>query len=58
MTIPGERAECCAAEGAYAENSQAKGLDSDDTLESNDAPKKQPAAAGNLSGKATEAQKR
>ena len=41
-----------------SKNSQAKGLDSDDTLESNGAPKKQPVAIGNLSGKATEAQKR
>lgn len=29
-----------------SENSQAKGLDSDDTLESNDAPKKQLAKCG------------
>ena len=42
MTIPGERAECCAAEGAYAENSQAKGLEPDGPPESlTEAPKKQ-----------------
>ena len=37
-------------------NSQAKGPASDETLESNDAPKKQFATAENLSGLITEAQ--
>jgi len=44
------------AEGARAKTLRQKGLDSDDTLESRDAPKKQLADAGNLSGKVTEAQ--
>ena len=42
MTIPGECADACAAEGAYAENSQAKGLEPDGPPESLiEAPKKQ-----------------